>query len=181
MGKWGLRETLMCIGAVILLCTIIWFVSAKNQRQKDELAQNHTLITQSDKHSDSVQIRTTVARKQSDSVASRYTGVRSKAKIVHDTVTVDSSHVYVDSTLAQIIVSADSTIAAQQITIALQDTLLAAKNVGIGLRDQRIKLLESRGPQRFSKGLQIGVGYCQTANSRTPCIYAGYGFQLRIP
>lgn len=143
MGKWGARETLMTVGGVILLCTIIWFVSAKNQKQKDQLAANHTQTVQSDKHTDSVQIRTTEQKAVTAKLDSTHDIVRKSVKVVHDSVLVHDSVVVVSPEIAQLIQSDDSLIAAQKRTLALDDTLIASLRVGLKLRDTRIKLLEA--------------------------------------
>lgn len=139
----------MTVGAVILLCTIIWFVSAKNQAQKDQLAANHTQITQSDKHTDSVQIRTDSSKAITAKLDSAHDIVRRKIKIVHDTVLASNGNsvgkdsvLAVSPEIAALIQSDDSLIAAQKRTLALQDTLIASLRVGLNLRDQRITILE---------------------------------------
>lgn len=186
MGKWTIRETIGCIVAALLACSIAYYVGKKQQKMDDALSQNRTQISHSDSVTKTVTQKADSAEKHSDSVATRYTAIRSKVKVVHDTILVpsginQSKDTIVSPAIAALIVSADSTIAAQSRTIALQDTLISSLRVGLNLRDVRIDILEKQGNSRFSKGIQVGVGYCASLVGNTPCAYVGYGFSVRIP
>lgn len=180
MPKWGVRESLMLAGAVLLMLVTAYCQGKKAGATDEKLAANKTATHVSDSITKSVQIRTDSAKAVAAVLDSTHDVIRVKVKVVHDTVTTPSG-VYVDSTLAHLITVSDKTIAAQKRALALQDTLVASLRVGIKNRDERIKLLETRGTRRFSIGIQVGAGYCATANGNTPCIYAGYGVQLRLP
>lgn len=127
--------------AIILFGSICYFVGRKSQKQEDALAVNHTQIVQSDKHTDSVQKRTTDSRKKDAVLDSTRDVIRTKVLVRHDSVFVRDT-VYVSPDIAQLIQSDDSLIAAQKHSLALQDTLIASLRVGLNLRDQRITILE---------------------------------------
>lgn len=176
---------LIAVGAVILACSVCYFVGKKQGHLDEKLSQNRTQIAVSDSVTKAVTIVTQAAKAMSDSTYKARVPIRAKLKVVHDTVLVETPYgneiEAVSPVIAQLITTDDSVIAAQQRTIELQKALVAALQKGIALRIERISLLESRGPQRFSRGLQIGGGYCQNVNGRTPCVYVGYGIQVRIP
>lgn len=176
----------MAFGAVILACSVTYFIGKKDGATNQLLAQNKLVIGASDSVTKSVTLVADSARKRSNVLDKKYDVVRAKITVVHDTTflpgdsagTVDT---VANKTLARLIFSADSSRLAHIGERAKQDILVASLHRDIDLRDIRINLLESRGTSRFSKGLQIGVGYCATQNGNTPCIYAGYGVQVRLP
>lgn len=168
------------VGAVLLAMSVSYF-AGKNQGARDEiLAENKAQTHASDSVTKSVTSKVDSARHTSDTLVIYRERVRAKVVISHDTITVGDSS-YVSPDIAQLIVASDSAIAALKNTVALQDTLIGSLRKGISLRDERIKLLESKGSSRFSKGIQAGIGYCATATGNAPCAYLGYGFTLRIP
>lgn len=149
--------------AIILFGSICYFVGRKSQKQEDALAANHTQIVQSDKHTDSVQKRTTDSRKKDAVLDSTRDVIRTKVLVRHDSVFARDT-VYVSPDIAQLIQADDSLIAAQKHSLALQDTLIASLRVGLSLRDQRIKILEAEvTPSKLkrilnaSKWLAIGT------------------------
>ncbi len=145
----------------------------------EKLSSNKAQIDSSDRKTDSVQIRTDSARMVSNSILKSREALRAKVRIVRDSIFVRDT-VYVSSDISDLIRASDSTIAAQQRSLALQDTLIANLRSGIALRDTRISILEHAKRPRFSKGLQLGVGYCAGV-SRGPCGYVGYGVSVRLP
>lgn len=171
------------LGAIALcvLVTLAYCRGVEKGKTDERLSSNKQQIAASDSVTKSVTSAADSARKKADALGITHTVIRGRARIVHDTVIVDDSEIYADPVLVQIILTADSTIAAQKRALALQDTLVASLRYGIALRDTRIKLLESRGTSRISRGVQVGVGYCQNATGRTPCAYAGFGVQVKLP
>lgn len=178
-----MRRELWVAGAVVLSWTVVGICSYRQGALSERLAQNKVQIRTQDSVSSRDSIRADSATKHSEVLNKKYDLVRTKVRVVHDTVFVDESEmIVVDETLSQLIVTADSTIAAQKRSLALQDTVAAGLRRGLSLRDARIKLLESQHDPRFSHGLQAGVGLCYGGDGqKRPCAYVGYGFQLRMP
>lgn len=165
--------------ALLLLLGLAYCSGKKAGQIAEKLSANHTQIVANDSVTKLVTSAVDSARRRDSVLSKRYDVARTKVRVVHDSVLVGDT-VYVSSDIAQTIVTADSTIAAQKKSLYLQDTLIASLRAGIALRNVRIDILESQGPSRISRGIQVGVGYCQTATSRTPCAYLGYGFTLRL-
>lgn len=173
----------MCVVAVVLSWTIIWFVAQKQQRLNDELAQNHAKIVAHDSVTKSVTRSVDSAKTKTAHADSAYDSTRAKLHVVHDTTFLPSDtpgkvDTVTNSTLARLIFSSDSMKVAHKEESAKQDLLIASLRVDISNRDDRIKLLESRGTPRFSSGFQAGVGYCYSGSGKI-CAYAGYGVQVR--
>lgn len=180
--------------ALLLLLGLAYCSGKKAGQIAEKLSANKTAIHASDSVTNLVTSRTDSAHVRSDILTDNRATIRPHVRVLHDTVTVLASNgssngkdnssdsvTIVSPEIARLIQTDDSTIAAQARTIALQDTLVASLRVGISLRDTRISILESRGPSHFSRGIQVGVGYCQSATSRQPCAFVGYGVQLRLP
>ena len=151
-----------------------------------QLEVNASQIGVSDSTTKTVQIRTDSAKKRSDVLDKKYDVIRTKVTIAHDTLYVSSDipgkvDTVANKTLAKLIHEADSSKVAHKVERFTTDSLVASLRHDITLRDERISLLKSRGTSRLSHGIQLGLGYCQTALSRTPCAYVGYGFQVRLP
>ena len=94
------------------------------------------------------------ARRNDKALEKRYDLARTKIRVVHDTIEVvgDDDPVAVSPEIAAVILAADSTIAAQKRSLALQDTLIASLRNGIALRDTRIKILEREvTPGKFKR------------------------------
>jgi hypothetical protein len=183
MGRWGIRETLMCIAAVLLLCSICYYVGKLQERQDKEDSALKTKIAQSDSTTRRITTQLDTAQKHSDILTTYRSHVRAKITVAQDTVKVagTDSVITVSPAIAQLVQADDSTIAAQARTIALQSVLIASLREGIALRDERIHLLEQKGAPRLSKGFQVGGGYCLSATGQVPCVYAGYGAEVRLP
>lgn len=186
MGKWGIRETLMCVGGVILLCSIVWIMGVRHGQLNEKLAQNAAQIDTSNRVTKADSINSDTARKKSVAADSAVGTIRAKIRVVHDTTFLPSDtpgkvDTVANKTLAHLVYAVDSAKVAHKEEQRLQDILVAGLYHDIALRDTRIKLIESRGTSRISKGFQVGVGYCQTASSRLPCAYVGYGLELRLP
>lgn len=169
----------MAFGAVILACSVTYFIGKKDGATNQLLAQNKLVIGVSDSVTKSVTLVADSARKHAAVLDSARDVIRTLVKVKHDSVVVRDT-VYVLPEVAQLIQADDSLIAAQKHSLALQDTLIKSLFASRLLRDERIELLESRGTSRFSRGFQVGVGLCQT-QTRAPCIYAGYGLQIKLP
>lgn len=135
------RLRLIAVGAVILFGSICFFVGKKQGRFEEGDSQLKKQIHTSDSTTKSIEPRVDSARKQDAVLDSVHDVIRTRVKVVYDTVTTPGA-VYVDSTLAHLILSSDSTIIALKRSLALQDTLIASLRVGMSLRDQRISLLE---------------------------------------
>jgi len=182
-----IQRRIAVVVAFLLALSVAYYVGKKQGVVDTQLGVNASQIGVSDSTTKTVQIRTDSSRKKDAVLDSTHDVIRTKIHVVHDTVYVGSD--IPDSTdeavyspaIAHLIATDDSLISAQKHSLALQDTLNASLRVGIALRDERIELLESRGTSRFSHGIQLGLGYCQTALSRTPCAYVGYGIQVRLP
>jgi hypothetical protein len=161
MGRWGARESLMLAGAFILSLSIAYCSGVKKGQSDERLAQNKVQIRTQDSVSSEDSVRADSARQKAIRLDSTYDVVRTKVRVVRDSVFVRDT-VYVSSDLAQVIVTADSTIAAQKRSLALQDTLISSLRVGISLRDQRIDLLEKRSGPRFGLKTGIAIGAVST-------------------
>jgi sensor c-di-GMP phosphodiesterase-like protein len=163
--KWG-------IGAVIgiVLLTLAYCRGKSNGADNQALANNATAIHQSDSVIKNAQHTVDTLKVISDQQAASRTILRSQVRIVHDT-TIISRLVYAD----------DSLIKADSNTIHAQGVDIEALRVGISDRDARIKILDGMKIPRTMRGLQVGVGGCQSAaRGITPCVYLGYGFTLRF-
>lgn len=172
--------------AVILACSVTYFIGKKQGHLDEELTNNSLELKKSDSSIKSVQIRTDSAKRRSDVLDKNYDVVRTKVRVVHDTTFLPSDtpgkvDTVANSTLARLIFSADSMKTAHKEERAASDVLVASLRLGISLRDERIKLLESRGTSRISKGIQVGVGECLGPNGKTACGYVGYGLEIRVP
>jgi len=186
MGPWKGWYSGALVIAFLLSLSVVYFIGKRTGQTDARLSINAELLKKSDDSIKSVQIRTDSAKKQVAALDTQRGVVRTQIRVVHDSIFVkgennSDSVTIVSPTIAHLIQADDSLISAQKHALALQDTLISSLRRGSSLRDERIKLLESRGTSRISRGVQIGVGYCQTATSRTPCLYAGYGLQLRLP
>lgn len=163
-GPWTLRETGMCVVAVILACSICYFVGRKQGVMDEKLAQNHTAI----KANDSTLTKQTEQLKQTDkqdAILTTYRShVREKVRVYRDTVYVQNTQAGDDTTqngyeieavspvIAQLIEADDSTIKALQRSIALRDTLIGSLHKGIELRNVRIDILEKQvTPSRIKR------------------------------
>jgi len=183
-----IQRRIAVVVAFLLALSVAYYVGKKQGVVDTQLGVNASQIGVSDSTTKTVQIRTDSSRKKDAVLDSLHDVIRNRIKVVHDTVYAPSD-ISSDTTdeaiyspaIAHLIATDDSLISAQKHSLALQDTLNASLRVGIALRDERIELLESRGTSRFSHGIQLGLGYCQTALSRTPCAYVGYGIQVRLP
>lgn len=149
--------------AIVLACSVCYYVGKNTGRFEEKDAQAKAKITQSDKHTDSVQIRTDSAKQHVAVLDSTHDVIRTKVVVRHDSVFARDT-VYVNPDIAQLIQADDSLIAAQKHSLALQDTLIASLRVGLSLRDQRIKILEAEvTPSKLkrilnaSKWLAIGT------------------------
>lgn len=180
MGRWGIRESLMLAVGVLLSLSIAYCQGKKAGAIDEKLASNKTQLISQDSVTKLVTRAADSARQSAIRLDSTHSTLRTKVRVVRDSVFVRDT-VYVSSDIADLIRAADSTIAAQRRSLALQDTLVASLRRGIALRDTRIALLEKKGNPRISKGMQIGVGYCATQNGNSACLYAGYGWQFRMP
>lgn len=180
MGKWGARETLMTVGAVILALSIAYYVGKNTGRTEEKLAVNAVQIRTQDSVVSKDSLKTGTTTKRSDVLIASRAVLRNKIVISHDSIFLHDT-VIVNHEIAQIITKDDTLPPALVSERAARATESAALRATIALRDTRIKLLESRGDSRISHGIQIGVGYCATPNGNTPCIYAGYGVQVRLP
>lgn len=177
--------------ALIILFGVGVCIGNRKGHLDEKLAQNKTQIVANDKETTTIGVKAEASRKEASTLDSTHSIVRARVHVVHDTVIVHSrvnigenssdSVIIVSPEIAQLILAADSTIAAQKRALALQDTLVASLRRGIALRDTRISLLEKKGNPRFSKGIQLGVGYCATQAGNSPCLYAGYGGEFRMP
>jgi hypothetical protein len=172
----------------LLAVAVAFYTGTRKGHLDEKLSINAGQLKKSDSSIKSVQIRTDSAKKQIIPLETQRGVVRTQIRVVHDTILSSGginsgkdSIIAVSPAIAHLIQADDSLIAIQKRALALQDTLVASLRVGLSLRDQRIHLLESRGTSRISHGIQIGLGYCQTASSRVPCGYVGYGIQVRLP
>lgn len=163
--------------------SVSYFVGKKTQAIADKLSANHLAIVASDSVTKSATSKVDSAKKSSDILTTYRAKVRAKIEVRGDSVLVkgDTAPVLVNANIAQLIAADDSALKAKDNVIAAQDSLIASLHKGISLRDERIKLLESKGSSRFSKGIQAGIGYCATATGQMPCAFVGYGLQVRLP
>lgn len=179
-GRWAARESLMLAGAVLLSLSVAYCSGKKAGAVDARLEINAGQLKKQDAVIKSDSAKADTARRESDKLEAVHSRARTKVRVVKDSVFVRDT-VYVDTDIAQVIVTADSTIAALKRSLALQDTLIIGLRKGIALRDERLRLYESRRNPRFSKGIQVGGGYCATQTGNSPCLYIGYGFQVRLP
>lgn len=150
-----LQQYLAGVLGLIVLVGLGYCAGDKHGHLNEKLAANKTLIHVSDSITKSVQIRTDSSRRTDSVLSKRYDVVRTKVRVVHDTITVGDSIDIVSPEIAAVLLAADSTIAAQKRSLALQDTLIAGLRVGISLRDTRISLLEKQHSPRL--GIKSGV------------------------
>lgn len=156
--QWAIAGVL----ASLVMLTLAYCSGVRRGAEDEKLKQNSVQIRTQDSVTKLVTRKADSSRKASDSVATRYTGIRYKVKIVHDTLIVHSgvnADTLVNSVVSNLILAADSTIAAQQRSLALQDTLVAALRQGIALRNVRIDILEHAKRPRlgFRSGLIVGA------------------------
>lgn len=153
--------------AVVILVVAGYCAGMKHQATNDKLAANTVLTKAND-------ATTKTDSAKTDTITLVRQKVRDHVTVQHDTIFVPGEPPIVSDTIAKLISADDSLIKSQKVFIAdLQ--------VGIKLRDQRIKILEGMKTPRFSRGIQAGVGYCATLHGNTPCAYVGYGAQMRFP
>ncbi len=155
--KWRIVVTL----AVILACSVSYFVGKKQGAMDAKLTENQNAIHVQDSVVRSHQAIADTARKHEEILTAYRSHVRDRIKVVHDTIEVepdstdpeDLQQVVIENPqIAQLITADDSTITALKNFIVVQDTLLADKTKQIALRDERIKLLESdRNPGKLRK------------------------------
>lgn len=145
------RPWVLGVIAAFLLASICYCVGIKKGHLDERLSINAQAIKENGQKSSIDSAKVDTARKHSDSLLVEHTVIREKVRVQHDSVFARDT-VYVNSDIASLIVTADSTIAAQQRSLALQDSLIASLRIGISLRDTRIKLLESEvTPSKTSK------------------------------
>lgn len=138
-------------------------------------------------HNDSLMV--SIAQKQSDSINSKRDVLRSHIKIVHDTTYAepdsgsdDIEQVISDNPqIAHLIMIDDSTISALRRINQDQAKSINDLYANRSLLQQKVTVLESNQHiPRLSHGVQVGIGYCRSAISGVPCIYAGYGYSVRF-
>lgn len=163
MGPWKPWYSGVIAVSVLISWTVIGICAYRQGHLDTLLAENTVQTKASDKHTDSVQIRTDSAKQHVAVLDSTHDVIRTKVVVRHDSVFARDT-VYVSPDIAQLIQADDSLIAAQKHSLALQDTLIASLRVGLSLRDQRIKILEAEvTPSKLkrilnaSKWLAIGT------------------------
>lgn len=142
MGKWGARETGLCVVSVLISLSVAYYIGKKQGATDARLEINSTQLKKSDENIKTVQTRTDSSKAITAKLDSTHDIVRRKIKVVHDSILVHDSVVVVSPEIAQLIQSDDSLIAAQKRTLALDDTLIVSLRVGLNLRDVRISILE---------------------------------------
>lgn len=167
-----------CAGVVAAL--VLVSVGYCRGRQDERLAVNSKEIKKSDAATAVVTAKADSTRKKSDALVAKYDSIKPKVRVSHDTVFVLDTIAVQSTEIAQRITVADSTIAAQHISLFAADMEILSLRVGVSVRDDRIKLLESAKTSRVSRGVQVGLGVCQSVGGTTPCAYVGYGLSFRL-
>lgn len=148
--------------ALIVLMGLGYCAGDKHGHLNEKLSANKMLTHVSDSITKSVQIRTDGSRRNDSALSKKYDLVRTKIGVVHDTITVGDSIDIVSPEIAAVLLAADSTIAAQKRSLALQDTLIGSLRVGLDLRDKRISLLEKQHSPRLGIKSGVAIGAVST-------------------
>ena len=187
------RELYLIITGIALLASVIIGVKLFQRGRelgelKQALAQNQTLLNIADSTIKADSTMRVIAQSQSDSTLVHRNKLRASIKIVHDTTylvpdsTLDEPEVIsTSSEVAHLLLADDSTINALKRVNQDQAKEIIDLYNERGILNNRVGILQkAKSPSNFSHGIQLGIGYCRTSTGGAPCVYAGYGFSLRL-
>lgn len=136
---------------------------------------------------DSVGKALTIATQQSQKTRLIYTQNTNATKIHGDSAFDDETGEFIqilDSRISGRIESADDHIENLENELEKSKFLIKIDTVYIGKVEEESRLNQNianmiRG-SKFSRGIQIGAGYCYGSTGGIPCLYVGYGFSYRF-
>jgi hypothetical protein len=138
------------------------------------------------KQRDSIGAELKIADAKTISTRSIYVDARDKTKIKGDSA-FDATGKFIqilDPRITSQIKAANNHITSLESELATAKFALRIDTVFIAKDSQEINLHKSieklTSAPRLSHGFQVGVGYCRSAISGVPCIYAGYGYSVRF-
>lgn len=192
MGKWGARETVMCVAGVLLALSVSYCVGKQQgaldtgiRATRDSLAVVVKEKAVIQKQRDSVGKALAEAGKKSAETRTVYVATKAKVSLHGDTaVTKDSSQVLLPE-VAERLRDADAHIVNLEAENVFLRAFVHADSALIGNLEQQVRLNQNIAKMvagsRFSRGVQLGVGVCMGGDGvKRACVYAGYGVEVKL-
>jgi hypothetical protein len=185
----------LAVAAALLIVGVLGFcsgykkggVSVALQSTRDSLKVVVAEKQAIQKQRDSVGAALAIADKKSGETRTVYVSVKNNVRVQGDS-TFDSTGHFIqvlDPRITQRIKSADAHVTSLESELRTAKFAFHVDTVFIAKQEQQTKLNEHIATlvsgSQFSSGFQAGVGYCATVVGNKPCVYAGYGFEVRFP